>query len=153
MLAALAHVYRYGAPFALLGLSLVGCKSELEVVPEESPPMAAVSAVAESGAPAVDPASGFVIDDGWELVRAHCTVCHSALLVTQNRGSRETWEHMIRWMQESQGLWAFDPMTENTILDYLARNYAPDAWSRRPPLSPDALPPNPFAEAAESSGP
>ncbi len=153
MFAALTQDFRCGALFALLGLLLVGCQSELEVVPEESPPVTAVPVTTELGAPAVDPATGFVVDDGWELVRAHCTACHSALLVTQNRGSRETWEHMIRWMQESQGLWAFDPMTENTILDYLARNYAPQARSRRPPLPPDALPPNPFAGAAGSSGP
>lgn len=94
-------------------------------------------------APALDPASGLVVADGWEAVRANCSACHSLKLVTQNRGSRETWASMIRWMQKTQGLWPFDAATEATILDYLARNYAPAAQFRRAPLAPELLPADP----------
>ena len=89
---------------------------------------------------ALDEESGMVIDEHWQLVKAHCTVCHSAQQLTQQRGSRETWLHLIRWMQEKQGLWQFDEVTEGNILDYLEKNYAPATASRRPPLSPDLLP-------------
>jgi mono/diheme cytochrome c family protein len=108
-------------------------------------PDPATAATPGSGGLEVDPASGLVIDAGWELVRGHCSACHSARLVIQNRGSRETWLSMIRWMQESQGLWQFDPATEATILDYLSRNYGPMASSRRAPLPSDQLPVNPYA--------
>jgi cytochrome c5 len=101
---------------------------------------------ASTAAPRVDPNSGLVIDEGWELVLGHCAACHSASLVTQNRGSRETWEDMIRWMQETQGLWPLDPKTESIILDYLARNYPPAASSRRQPLPAEFLPANPYKE-------
>lgn len=98
----------------------------------------------------VDEASGLVIDEHWQLVKAHCTVCHSVKLVTQQRASRDTWLYLIRWMQQTQGLWQFDAVTESSILDYLEKNYAPSASSRRAPLTPELLPPSVVAPAAES---
>ena len=50
-------------------------------------------------------ATGLVVAEGFEEVKAMCTQCHSAKLVTQNRASRAGWEEMIDWMQETQGLW------------------------------------------------
>lgn len=88
-----------------------------------------------------DLASGLIIDENWELVKAHCTVCHSAALVTQQRGSRETWTSLIRWMQNTQGLWQFDAETETNILNYLETNYAPSTAYRRAPLDPSLMPP------------
>ena len=81
----------------------------------------------------LDSISGLVMDEGFEIVRGNCTPCHSAKLITQNRASREGWEKMIRWMQETQNLW---PLGENEslILDYLAKNYAPVSKGRRAPL-------------------
>jgi hypothetical protein len=92
----------------------------------------------------LDPDSGLAIDEHWELVKAHCSACHSPRLVTQNRGNRQTWLAMIRWMQDSQGLWAFDPVTESAILDYLEKNYAPSAAYRRAPISQPLMPANPY---------
>jgi hypothetical protein len=77
----------------------------------------------------IDKESGFIIAPGFE-----CTVCHSSMLVTQNKADREGWLEMIRWMQEKQGLWKLEPKLENAILDYLAANYGPTAVYRRPPL-------------------
>lgn len=88
-----------------------------------------------------DPATGLVMDDNWQIVAAHCGACHSTRLVTQNRGSRETWLHMIRWMQDSQGLWPFNEPTETMLLDYLEKNYGPLAASRRQPLPRELMPP------------
>jgi hypothetical protein len=94
----------------------------------------------------LDAESGMVIDENWQLVKAHCTVCHSAKLLTQQRGSRETWLHLIRWMQDTQGLWQFDEITQSSILDYLELNYAPSAVSRRNPLAPSLMPPRPLPD-------
>ncbi len=93
-----------------------------------------------------DPDSGLAIDKHWQLVKAHCSACHSPRLVTQNRGSRQTWLAMIRWMQDSQGLWAFDPATETAILDYLEKNYAPSAVHRRAPIKRSLMPVNPYGK-------
>lgn len=79
-------------------------------------------------------------DDGWELVYAHCSACHSLRLVVQQRGDRDTWLRLIRWMQDTQNLWQFEPAVEDRILDYLARNYAPRAWTRRAPLADHLMP-------------
>ena len=82
----------------------------------------------------IDPATGFVIADGIELMRAHCTGCHSSKLVTQYRASREVWLEKIRWMQRTQNLWDLGE-AEPKILDYLAKHYAPaDQYERRQPL-------------------
>lgn len=93
-----------------------------------------------------DPTTGFIIAPGWETVRNNCIACHSAGLVTQNSGSRAHWLSMIRWMQETQGLWPFDDNTENTILEYLSSYYGPKDDARRPALRIDQLPENPYRQ-------
>ncbi len=67
-------------------------------------------------------ATGLAMGEGYEIVRATCTACHSAKLVTQNRATRAGWEEMIRWMQAKQGLWDLGE-NEAAILDYLATHY------------------------------
>lgn len=69
-----------------------------------------------------DPNTGFIIADGYELVTAHCTGCHSSKLVTQYRGNKQDWLNKIRWMQQKQKLWDLGE-SEPVILDYLAKNY------------------------------
>ena len=81
-------------------------------------------------------------DTDRELIQAHCSACHSLRLVTNQRGDRATWQRLIRWMQATQNLWEFAPETERRILDYLERNYPPEAWTRRAPLPPHLLPHN-----------
>ena len=81
----------------------------------------------------LDPATNLVLGPGFEQVKAQCTVCHSGRLVAQNRADREGWLQMIRWMQESQGLWPLGD-AEPIILDYLAANYGPLPGGRRAPL-------------------
>ena len=105
--------------------------------------------LAAGAKPQVDPESGFIIDKNWEIVKATCTACHSSKLVIGQRGSRDTWKGIIRWMQATQGLWQFDPETEKNILDYLATNYPPGEAYRRKPLSPLLMPDNPYAVAAQ----
>ncbi|PHN05150.1 hypothetical protein CRP01_17965 [Flavilitoribacter nigricans DSM 23189 = NBRC 102662] len=75
-------------------------------------------------------ASGLIVAEGFETVRAQCTACHSGKLVAQNRATRTGWKEMITWMQNTQGLW---PLGDNEpiILDYLATNYGPEETGRR----------------------
>lgn len=78
----------------------------------------------------IEQESGFIVDDYWEITAINCTSCHSGKLVTQNRASREGWESMIRWMQETQGLWDLGE-NEAGILDYLAKHYGTNETGRR----------------------
>ena len=74
--------------------------------------------------------TGLIHTENFDIVRANCTACHSGKLIAQNRASREGWLQMIRWMQETQGLWDLGK-NEVKILDYLATNYAPKKVGRR----------------------
>ncbi len=74
--------------------------------------------------------TGLVFAEGFDVVRATCTACHSAKLITQNRATREGWKDIIHWMQETQGLWDLGKQ-EGVILDYLAAYYAPEEIGRR----------------------
>lgn len=82
----------------------------------------------------IDKETGLIIAPGLEEVKKTCTVCHSPMLITQNKADRDGWREIIRWMQANQGLRQLEPALENSILDYLAANYGPAATSRRPPL-------------------
>jgi cytochrome c5 len=95
--------------------------------------------------PALDPVTGFKMTGDWELVRGNCTACHSARLITQQRGTAQQWLTMIRWMQKKQNLWVFDPDTESRIITYLADNYPPSDAQRRAAILPDLMPPNPYS--------
>ena len=88
----------------------------------------------------VDEYSGLIKNPGWEQVRAHCGGCHSHALVTSQRADRKTWSDIIRWMQETQNLWQFQPQVEAQILDYLAANYPPQPNRRRAPIPPGLMP-------------
>ena len=135
------------AAIALAALLLGACGRE-DAVPPASVPADAPVAVAETQ---LDPLTGFRMTGDWEIVRAHCTGCHSAKLVTQQRGTARQWLTMIRWMQKEQNLWAFDPVTEEKIIRYLAENYPPSAAQRRAALSPDLMPPNPYKSVTEGT--
>jgi len=82
--------------------------------------------------------TGLVYEEGFDIVRASCTACHSAKLVTQNRATKEGWLQMIRWMQETQGLWDLGEK-EPAILDYLSTHYAPEETGRRQSLDVAAI--------------
>jgi hypothetical protein len=92
----------------------------------------------------LDPETGLILGKGFDEVKANCTVCHSAKFIILQKGDRDTWLQMIRWMQATQGLWNFDEKTENTILTYLATNYPPVEGGRRSNLPHTMLPPNPY---------
>lgn len=89
-----------------------------------------------------DPATGLVLQQGWQDVRAHCGGCHSYSVVTNQRANRDGWLNTIRWMQRTQKLWEIPAETETRILDYLAANYGPSESTRprRAPLAKELMP-------------
>ena len=107
-------------------------------------------ATAAADEPELDAFTGLKKTGDWELVRNNCVACHSAKLITQQRGTKDQWLAMIRWMQKSQNLWQFDPATEAKIITYLAENYPPSEQRRRPPIPPELLPPNPYSSAEKT---
>lgn len=76
---------------------------------------------------------------GVNLVRGHCSACHSLDLVTSQRGDRRYWLNLIRWMQRTQNLWQIPTAQEEEILDYLAVHYTESQWGRRPNLPPQLV--------------
>ena len=138
----------------LLAAMLAGCGSE---APETEAPSAAVSATdpapVETEVVEIDPDTGLKMTGDWMLVRSNCVPCHSAALITQQRGDAAQWLGMIRWMQAKQNLWQFDPDTEARIVAYLAENYAPEANRRRAALPADLMPPNPYSTPSAETGP
>ncbi len=98
----------------------------------------------QSNAQSVDSVSGLIQAEGWETVEATCTECHSALLITQNSGSRSVWKSRIVWMQDSQGLRQLQSAEEAVILSYLETNYGPKESSRRAGIPAHLLPTNPY---------
>ena len=107
-----------------------------------------VPAQAFTADPELDPFTGLKKTGDWELVRNNCVSCHSAKLITQQSGTESHWLGLIRWMQEKQNLWQFEPETEKKIISYLAENYPPQADRRRTPIPPDLMPPNPYASGS-----
>ncbi|WP_084340150.1 hypothetical protein [Helicobacter pametensis] len=89
----------------------------------------------------IDKETGLKVAKGLDVVKANCTACHSASFITQSKLNREEWLAAIRWMQETQGLWEFDPETEDVILTYLSTQYPQANTSRRrPQLKAEFLP-------------
>ena len=78
--------------------------------------------------------TGLAEGDGLQAVINHCTNCHSAKLVTQNRMTAEGWQATIQWMQETQNLWDLGK-NEEIIVRYLATHYAPEKKGRRENLT------------------
>ena len=106
--------------------------------------LAAALLVAGPVAPAAstDPETGLAVAPGWELVRTHCTACHSTRLITQQRGDAAQWLALIRWMQRTQNLWPIPAAEEAAIVTYLASSYPPAPRYRRRPLAAALLPPD-----------
>lgn len=102
-------------------------------------------AQAPQAAEETDRVTGLALEGDWQLVQANCTECHSALLITQNAGSRGIWQIRIATMRNTHGMDALDPEIEDRILNYLAEHYGQRQASRRPPLPAHLLPDNPYS--------
>ena len=120
-----------------IGLLVLGCapKDEATLTPVKAEPAKTAKTEAKATKiPKIDKETGLVIAEGFEVVKANCTVaCHSATLVTQNRGNEKYWKDAIVYMQKNQGLWDLGN-DEPIILKYLATHYGEVAAYRRTPL-------------------
>jgi len=87
--------------------------------------------------------SGLPDGAGKQDVELHCTRCHSAMIIRQQKGDERFWLATLRLMQKKYGLWELPPETEKAILDYLISRYGPPAGfiGRRTPLPPELMPP------------
>ena len=66
--------------------------------------------------------TGLKEGEGLTTVVAHCTACHSAQLIIQNRMDEAGWNATIKWMQETQNLWDLGT-NQKVIVDYLVNYY------------------------------
>jgi cytochrome c len=82
---------------------------------------------AESGAaaraPAVDFGPGWPAGPGQAETGELCNSCHSLAIVKQQRLSRETWDKLLTWMVEKQGMAAQSPERRALMLDYLVQHF------------------------------
>jgi hypothetical protein len=56
----------------------------------------------------------------------NCTACHSAMIIMQQNFDRRTWDEVLTWMVESQGMWVMPPETRQIVLDYLVTHFGPE---------------------------
>lgn len=103
-------------------------------LPEKTRELPEIITTAPIDQPPLDSLTGFMAVGDYQIVVANCTGCHSSQLVLQNRATANGWRDMIRWMQETQGLWELGP-NEDKIVQYLATHYAPEATGRRTNLA------------------
>jgi ABC-type transport system substrate-binding protein len=143
---------------SLLLASLAGLGCAEAAPPEPPTPPAQVSTPEPTPTPtttgpapgSVDPTTGFIVDDGWELVVSQCTACHSSKLVTQNAGDEAYWRGLITWMQKTQNLWPIPEPNLGTIVGYLAKNYPSTKQGRRPNLAAHLMPPTPSKKTTKN---
>jgi len=78
---------------------------------------------ANGAAPAQDFGPDWPAGPGQAETGALCNSCHSLAIVKQQQLSRETWDKLLVWMVEEQGM-AEQPSERRTlILDYLATHF------------------------------
>jgi cytochrome c len=70
-----------------------------------------------------DPYGGLPQTEGFDLVAAQCSACHSLNVVMQQSLPRERWDALLDWMVARQKMPAPDARTRAAILDYLAQNF------------------------------
>lgn len=63
---------------------------------------------------------------GVEATYAHCTACHSEMIIAQQGMSRARWAELMVWMREEQGMHEIPADELDLILDYLAAHYNED---------------------------
>ncbi len=68
-----------------------------------------------------------------EEVGWFCQACHSLQIVTQQGLTRSSWDDVLDWMVEDQGMPELDPETRARYLDFLAENFSPENQDSRVP--------------------
>lgn len=73
--------------------------------------------------PAQDFGPGWPAGPGQAEAGALCNVCHSLAIVKQQRLSRDSWDTLLTWMVEKQGMAEQTPERRALILDYLVAHF------------------------------
>jgi cytochrome c5 len=60
-----------------------------------------------------------------EVVRGHCSVCHSYALVAQQRLDRANWDWVMEDMIDKYGATWISPRLRARIVDYLVEHHGP----------------------------
>lgn len=123
--------------FLAFGAHLRGCSAKRGKV-YELPADATRFSTALVDSNGIHVATGLIYAPGIEAVQRQCMGCHSPMLISQFSATREGWADVIRWMQETQGLWDLGA-DERKVLDYLASHYAPVESGRRAHLDIGAI--------------
>lgn len=63
---------------------------------------------------------------GVEITYYTCIACHSERIIAQQGLSRKSWDEMLDWMVEEQGMLELDEQDRIEILDYLSTHYNED---------------------------
>ncbi len=74
-------------------------------------------------APAVDYGPDWPPGPGSAEAGQLCDSCHSLTIVKAQQLSRKTWDKLLVWMVEEQGMAEQSPETRELILDYLATHF------------------------------
>lgn len=97
--------------------------------PVERANLVAYLATLKAGGPAVAAAPLPDFGDDWPAGPGQaetgvlCNSCHSLAIVKQQQLSRETWDKLLVWMVEEQGMADQPPERRELILDYLATHF------------------------------
>jgi cytochrome c len=75
------------------------------------------------GAAAVDFGPGWPAGPGQAETGELCNSCHSLAIVKQQRLSRETWDTLLTWMVEKQGMAVQTPERRALMLEYLVQHF------------------------------
>lgn len=62
---------------------------------------------------------------GREEVFYACYACHSFRIITQQRLPESTWDELMDWMVEKQGMPPLSPEDRKLIVAYLAKHFSP----------------------------
>lgn len=68
---------------------------------------------------------------GREEVAIYCGACHSLMIVMQQGLDRESWDRLLVWMVEEQGMPELGTDERKLILDYLVEHVGPDTHKKR----------------------
>lgn len=74
-----------------------------------------------------DPFGGLPQTDGYDLVAAYCSACHSLRIVMQQRLTPERWDELLDWMVQKQGMIEPDAEIRAQIRAYLVRHFSTEA--------------------------
>lgn len=61
--------------------------------------------------------------NGYELVDAYCSGCHSLQIVMQQRADETRWRYMLQWMSEEQNMPELPQDEEEIVLKYLLTHF------------------------------